>query len=485
MAIGNKLVDKLDLAIKTADTVKKVGTITKKNSIMRMAAPGMYQYQYLGSDAIETDVHLAITQALQMTFASNVCTAYSLNPLMSLKDYNNISDFVQSFHKNTAMPTNVKGAANTLGVSLAKESATTLEGANVEDAEVISVSLDRDFKPGSLEGLAMEAWSFVEDSLDTATLNDMYRPYDRTARIKKEKLADLQSANEGLSDTIDKLHNTVNDVNKTVRSKNGDTNEGIRSGAYKTVKTDKDGNPEKDKDGKVKMETHYTYQPRNFKNEIVRVQKLEAMEPTMVNVQVLCHGDKKGSMQFTQNVSLGVKVMPRIISSNVMIAAMAECCRNTHHILSRLLRWTKGEEKTLDFIFGWTAAKKKAIKENAKMEERWIGMSKRRKKAGPLGKITKEGIFPILTIVITTYEAEKIRELTSMDLTNYATALKLMNEYYLLAFGIYDNAQNTLKMLFDGDSDWSFTSIGAMKSIMSKTTDLLNQKQILTMMGRR
>lgn len=478
--ITDKIKNGISYAVRGADVAKKVSRVAKKNSIMRMAAPGIFQYQYMGPDDIEADVQLAICQALQLQYASAVCTAFSLNPEMALKKYENISDFVQSFHKNGDMPTNTKAL-----MTLAGESSIDVDA--IEDADVTGAVVDNEYQHEALASLALECWSDTESSLDMESFNDIYRPYDRTLRIKTEKLAALEAsfsqkfANVGKR--VDLISKGVNGLYEKGFNANDDL-EGPHSGSYVAAKVDYNtGKIIMNKDGTPQLERRYLNRDRTFKNEVVHVNKLEAMEPTMVNVSISCHGGT-GDGQWNQTVTIGVKVMPRIVKTPVLTTAVADMCKSTHHLINRILKFTKGEKKTLDFLFGVTASKKKAIQANVKQEIQVIEQQKRRKKLAKAGKVTGEGIFPILTIVITTYQADKIKELVGMDLTNAGTAKKLMDEYYLLAFGVYDTEQHILQILFDGDTNWALTSIGAMKSMMTKTTDLLNQRQLINLFGR-
>ena len=60
-----------------------------------------------------------------------------------------------------------------------------------------------------------------------------------------------------------------------------------------------------------------------------------------------------------------------------------------------------------------------------------------------------------------------------------------MNKYYLLSFGIYDTEQNTMKVMFDCDTDWGYTTIGSLASALKKTNDMFNQNDVLRIFGRR
>ena len=149
------------------------------------------------------------------------------------------------------------------------------------------------------------------------------------------------------------------------------------------------------------------------------------------------------------------------------------------------MKWTKHEVKTLDFILGISASKEKALHKDAKNEVKLINQSRKRKKLNGVGKFLKNEVLPTLSIVITSYEAAKIQEACGVDLNDLKQAAKIMNKYYLLSFGIYDTEQNTMKVLFDCDADWSYTTIGTMRAGVNKTTDVMNQNAIYQLFGRR
>ena len=202
----------------------------------------------------------------------------------------------------------------------------------------------------------------------------------------------------------------------------------------------------------------------------------------MINVTVLCHGKTEGS--FTQNVTIGVKTMPRVISSELMITSMIDVCQDTHKIF-KFLKWTKGEIKTLDALLGISNARKKVLEKNAKQEVKLINQAKKRRGNSILQRFLGNQVMPTLTIIITDYEAAMIKESCHVDLNNLSEAVRLMNKYFLLSFGIYDTKQNMLKVLFDCDDDWAYTTIGNLKSNTNKVNDVLSQNAVLGMFGRR
>lgn len=483
MAINAKDIDKaLDYTFTAANRVKDFSKLARRNSIMKMADPAMYQYPILMSNGIETPVAMAIAQAYQHTYAASVVTAYSLNPVMYMEKYKEPSDFVQKFHSNSGIPTNFRAAANALGATV-NESATEVEEVEF-DAEVTDASINSSFSTEALESYNIRAWDNVEDYVDNSSLNNIYRPYDRTQRILSEKVESLRVANEGLKESFNKLNGFMDDVNSSVTN-NPNEQSNVSLGAGKTyhqasARYDKDGNLIEVKDAGVKSVGRVD--ERRYTNAVVRNDRLDAMEPSMVNVQVVCHSKTAG--QFTQNLVIGVKAMVRLVASDLMIASISEACKDSNFIF-KFLKWTRGEKKTLDFVLGISSAKKKALEKNAKMETRILKQSQKRGKNGLLKRALNNEVLPTLTVVLTTYEVEKIKEICGVDLTDLKQAVRLMNKYYLLSIAIYDPAQNILQSLFDCDDDWSFVHIGAMKSMVNKATDLLNQNELQKMFGRR
>lgn len=475
--------------LRTSKAIQGAAKLASRKSIMTMAQPGMYQYPIVASSAIDTDVLMAICRAYQITYASNVATAYSLNPIMYLKDTPQLSDFVKRFHTNTVdfKDTNLNG----IGETLVNESAT--ETGETGDIVVENAIVNNEkFTKEDYVALNKSAWQNISDSLAMESLNDMYRPYDRTYRIMREKVDTMKAATEDFNGDLDNLHNVLDQVNQSVGSHGHyNTGKGINPSKDRNEAHDRGIDYTYDKHGNVRGEkVKHTDKisekkgatvVRNFKNEVVRNPQLEAMEPTMVNVQVVAHGDGE---QYVHNLTLGVKTMPRVISSDLMIAAMVEACKGAHGIF-KFLKWTKGEIKTVDFLLGFTSSKQKALEKNAKQELKFMKQSATRKKINGIGKFLKNDVLPTMSVVLTTYEVAKIKEACGVDLEDLKHAIKLMSKYYLLSFMIYDPDMGTIKVLFDSDANWGYTSISMMRSLMDKTKDLLNQNEVLRLTGRR
>lgn len=446
--------DKIDKAVATVlkggRSLQKFTKLASRKSIMTLAQPGMYQYPIIMSNDIETEYAMTIAKAYQLTFASSVATAFSLNPIMDRSETPQISDYVQKFHQNDPglMGINTYGAAKAMGL---ESDASIPEGAElaVESAKIAPIS------PMDALVLNASADDNLEEFLVMESLNDSYKPYARTERIINDKLSMMQTAQEAKGN--DKNKGKLNQMGGRDSINGGSTATGITGPVPKT------------------------------QYSVIRNNQLEAMEPTMVNVTIVAHGGKDASgsgEQSAHNVTLGVKAMPRLIESNLMVASMVEACQNSNAIF-KFLRWTKGEQKTLDIILGISDSKKKALKQNAKMEVRFLEQAKKRKKLNGIGKFMKNEVLPTTSIVLTSFEAEKIKEISGVDLSDIKMAIKLMNKYYLLSIGIYDTEQHTLKVLFDCDTDWGYTTINALRQKSDKINDVMVQNEILSMFGRK
>jgi len=464
-----KIANEAEMTAKVLQGVKNVGSLMKlsqRKSIMTMASPGMYMYPLIMSSGIDSDAQLALAKGFQMTYAAAVATAYSLNPLMDMDKVDNASDYVKKFHNNNAslLSADIKGVQQALG----------MEG--YEDAEV-KATVNHNIPAMDLVALNMYASGDIKDSLCTESLNDSYKPYTRTERIIKEKINAMKIAKEDAQDIVNSFGDHINDMGAKQTSLYNDGVYNRGTSTKTTITRDKDGNIEKTQT--VKDDIRKPVVQTQF-NQVVKNPQMESMEPTMVNVQVLVKGGKTPSI----NLTIGVKVMPRLVPTNLMIASMSEACRNSRTIF-KFLKWSKGEVGTFDAIFGVSDARSKVNSQNEQMEKRFLKQLKKRKRLNGVGKFFNNEVLPTTTIIITTYEAARIKDECHVDLDVLQNAVKLLNSYYLLAFGIYDTEQGTLKVLFDCDTDWGYTTITSLKSSVNKTNDLLNQNEIIKIFGRK
>lgn len=457
--------------LKNLRTVQGLTQLASRKSIMTMASPGLYQYPLIGSASIDPSVYMSLMKTYQLTLASSVAISYSLNGSMDRSEYGQISDYVKKFHQNdpSLLGANLTGLKTSMGVESLQE---IPEGSEVS-VESAVVANDQ-FSANDFLVMNLAAWDDTKSSLVLESLNDVYKPYIRTQKVLRDRISMAKAqkekaAMEGVWDALGGINDEVNGP------------EGSKNASGITPKTENLG---KDKNGKTKRGKGQAVIP-NFKNEVVKNDKLTAMEPTMVNVQIIAHGGKSagGKSQSVHNITLGVKVMPRIIDSDLMIASMIEACQESNAIF-KFIKWTKGEVKTLDALFGVSKSKARALQKGAKEQIKFLEQSKKRKTGNLVGKFTHNEALPTTNVVITSYEAERIKDATGVDLTDIKNAIKLMNKYFLLSFGIYDTERDILQVMFDCDTDWGHVSLSTMKAEILKITDVMDRNGINRLTGR-
>lgn len=491
------IANEADISAKVLRGIKNTSSLLKlaqRKSIMTMASPGMYMYPIIMSGSIDADAQTALAKGFQLTYAAAAATAYSLNPIMDLDKVDNASDYVKKFHNNNAslMSADIKGITSAFGLE-------SLIDVPVEDIDVYA-SIRKDIPVTDIAALTLEAVGNVKDSLCMESINNEYQPYKRTARIIEDKINQMNKATEAIDfdDTADSFGQNINQMINpnavTVKQRGQNiTTTNLADGSYKrtTTSTNETTTTKKRNSKTGEMETTQIVTKKGSGdkrdpsaqttfNQVIKNSQLDAMEPTMVNVQLVT----RGANTPTLNITLSVKAMPRLVPSNLMINAMTEACMNSKSIF-KFLKWQKGEVSTIDTIFGFSKARDAANASNEKMEKRFLKQLKKRKHLNLVGKFMNNEVLPTTTIIITSYEAARIKEECHVDLEVLQNAVKLLNNYYLLAFGIYDTEQGSLKVLFDCDTDWGYTTVTSLKSSVNKTNDLLNQNDIIKIFGRR
>lgn len=88
-----------------------------------------------------------------------------------------------------------------------------------------------------------------------------------------------------------------------------------------------------------------------------------------------------------------------------------------------------------------------------------MNLSKKRKMFDSLQKIKNAPVPPNMNIIITTYEAQKVYEITGVDLMDARQARMIIDKYYVLSFSIFDTETDEYRIMYDTDTDWSIHNI--------------------------
>ena len=416
---GQKMIENVNTAVSTGKVIAKYVSNT---SLTKLAKDSIFQFPVIISASIDNDEIFVMAKSFERSYASMMVSVISMSSYIDLNKYGKedyLVNFLRRFHSNTNI------------------------GGNIIASESISISDANILPQENVVGVNVAAlWDSVYESVDNTSINDMYRPFKRTTRILEDALEAGTFANKI---TVGTKKNTIATID------NADT---IAKIGQKNVVND-EGKP-----------------IRNSKsdkfNQVVKSDYMTDMAPTMINVTVVADATGKGAT-WTQSVVLGIKSMVRMVKSGVMVNNMMDAFKDRG--LFKWLSWTKGEISTAELIFG--AGKAMQDGYAAGKGDNWLKLLRERKMAQGINKILGKRLLPNASIVITESEALAIKEATGVDPHNPADVAKMMNKYFLLAFGIYDTENKLLDVMYDGESQFSTESIRELAAKNKKDTNLL------------
>lgn len=407
--------------IKNVNTAVSTGKVIAKyvsnTSLTKLAKDSIFQFPVIISASIDNDEIFVMAKSFERSYASMMVSVISMSSYIDLNKYGKedyLVNFLRRFHSNINI------------------------GGNIIASESISISDANILPQENVVGINVAAlWDSVYESVDNTSINDMYRPFKRTTRILEDaleagtfaKTITIGNTSIDNADTIAKTgqKNVVNDEGKPIRNSKSD----------------------------------------KF-NQVVKSDYMTDMAPTMINVTVVADATGKGAT-WTQSVVLGIKSMVRMVKSGVMVNNMMDAFKDRG--LFKWLSWTKGEISTAELIFG--AGKAMQDGYAAGKGDNWLKLLRERKMAQGINKLLGKRLLPNASIVITESEALAIKEATGVDPHNPADVQKMMNRYFLLAFGIYDTENKLLDVMYDGESQFSTESIRELAAKNKKDTNLL------------
>ena len=523
-----------------ANTAMEIKKATAKTSITRLTKDQIFQFPMIMSSDISSEENYHIVKTIERNYATLILAAITNEGVIDRDKYGNINQFLKRFHDNLDLP-------------FATESDT--------DYEVTNAVATEGYIPQE-ELRRMDAT--LESQLDCESINDMYRPFERTkskvntaleaartvsiateavdeyyfrvpkyARNKKGEIIkdpygnpvmDVDSSGNiqymyvlapedddkydemvekyGTSPrTMDYWKAQVNKVkreernaiNKTPdamkekietdkldfqrrkeaqrraerqedkeqRSKERDEDKADRRRERAEDKADRAREREEDNARRAREEANKALS--NVRGEMMKDVKFGGMMPTVLTITLANMKKEVGS--WSQQLIIGIRAVPRYLSPSIMIANMCEAFKD--RAIFNFLKFTKGELKWWDAILGLTSSRNRAI---SSTKNRWMKVLKAR--AEKNSKSMNKKYNPNTTIVITENEATLIKESCGIDPNSPSAVRKVMDKYFLLAFAIYDTEAKMMKIIFDGDVDYTHYSLRAMAAEAKKETDL-------------
>ena len=526
-----------------ANTAMEIKKATAKTSITRLTKDQIFQFPMIMSSDISSEENYHIVKTIERNYATLILAAITNEGVIDRDKYGNINQFLKRFHDNLDLP-------------FATESDT--------DYEVTNAVATEGYIPQE-ELRRMDAT--LESQLDCESINDMYRPFERT-KSKVNTALEAARAVSIATEATDRYYR----VPKYARDKKGNVIKD--SGGNPVLSTDKSGNIEymyvlapEDKDKQKETTNKYGSEPHsmsywktkvaaekrderdivnqtadqqkddiekeklkyqrmkdsqirsdrereraedkeqrareraedkadrrreraedkadrarereednarrareeankalsNVRGEMMKDVKFGGMMPTVLTITLANMKKEVGS--WSQQLIIGIRAVPRYLSPSIMIANMCEAFKD--RAIFNFLKFTKGELKWWDAILGLTSSRNRAI---SSTKNRWMKVLKAR--AEKNSKSMNKKYNPNTTIVITENEATLIKESCGIDPNSPSAVRKVMDKYFLLAFAIYDTEAKMMKIIFDGDVDYTHYSLRAMAAEAKKETDL-------------
>lgn len=502
-----------------ASSISRITSATAKSSATRLTKDQVFQFPIIMDADIDNDEKYPMIKSIEKNYASLIMLAITNQGYVDRDKFPQINDFLKQFHNND-------------GAAVFQ----SLDSFNLVDAIVQEGWMTKEEM--------VDIWATGMEGLDDTSINDMYKPYQRTAAKLTRAIENaldqrLKTALEAGDAMFYKIPKAVFDKDNNIRkdatgnnmyetdkfvyveasSKNAKLAK--QYGAAQTlggwhdseltqkiadaIKEEKQvGNIQRAftaKQNQLNREANAQNQKnqRDFqaqqaiqkhqwdleaeerkKQEDRRKEKLNALSsisggmmkddkfstlaPTMLTMTLANASKEKGN--WAQQLIIGVKAMPRMISQSLMINSMVEACKDRP--IFGFIKWTKGELNFVDVLFGWSEARNEV-----KSQARWLKVLRKRAKKNNRTRLVGAKANPNTTIIITDSDVHLIFEQCGVDLNNPGNVQKLMDKYFLLGFGIYDTEGKMLRIMYDGESDFTYQSLRSMIADSKKDQNLL------------
>lgn len=181
------------------------------------------------------------------------------------------------------------------------------------------------------------------------------------------------------------------------------------------------------------------------------IKKLNDMQPYVLELNLLA---TKGGTALAQYMkfTVGVKTTLHLGKSDVLVQNLVYVLKNKNPLFN-FVRWTTGEISLLkDIIFNINDIKFNVANKYDDTGKFITALKRMKKKPIKINRAGLSRTAPLGTIVITSYEYNKIKNEYGFDLKNLTFANKIMSELYLMCFVIMDEATQTVDILLDGST---------------------------------
>lgn len=418
---------------------KRVASNFAPKSIASMARDQIMQFPVYMSNLVNAEDAPVITKALEKQYSVLAMLALSNHLNYDSSKYQTVGDVISEIHNNNDNPNMLNYVMNL--VDNTKAIANAFEGTTR-----VQVNAD------DLAGL----WYGTDDEITTESINNQYLPNEGNIRKVEASISvalEANKANKKKKDDDDKEAKVdkADALPSSWDSTLGTSDYGFRGSNAKAG----------------------TYQPELLKTND---QTLLNAAPTVVMATMMIDNQKRDFM-------IAIKAMCHVVPTQQMVSMLVDAVQN-NQLAFKIIKWSKGEQHFVrDFIFDISNARANA--NNMKNAGAWTYALKRRKEASKAFVGGGAPVSPISTLVVTDVEVEAVKAACGIDISRDDVAAKLIKDYFLLAFMIYNTQTKAIMTMIDSDKNRGFvtTNINGLKSGNKKDTGL-EAKDLIKLLGR-
>lgn len=418
---------------------KRVASNFAPKSIASMARDQIMQFPVYMSNLVNAEDAPVITKALEKQYSVLAMLALSNHLNYDSSKYQTVGDVISEIHNNNDNPNMLNYVMNL--VDNTKAIANAFEG-------TIRVQVNAD----DLAGL----WYGTNDEITTESINNQYLPNEGNIRKVEASISvalEANKANKKKKDDNDKEAKVdkADALPASWDSSLGTSDYGFRGSNAKAG----------------------TYQPELLKTND---QTLLNAAPTVVTATMMIDNQKRDFM-------IAIKAMCHVVPTQQMVSMLVDAVQN-NQLAFKIIKWSKGEQHFVrDFIFDISNARANA--NNMKNAGAWTYALKRRKEASKAFVGGGAPVSPISTLVVTDVEVEAVKAACGIDISRDDVAAKLIKDYFLLAFMIYNTQTKAIMTMIDSDKNRGFvtTNINGLKAGNKKDTGL-DAKDLIKLLGR-
>lgn len=408
---------------------KAGGKMTQKrySSIATRAKEGILQFQVIASDSIDMDILTMISKALERQYSTFVQVVYSMHSVANINDQQGIEDYLQQFHQNEVLPTDLKR-------QIINQASRLAESYNQEQLGQIIV--ETVICEGSSNKVVYQNKEYLRDVLESfrkEKLNDKFNPYNTTMEATRTSKRTVDTFDYN----YDEVRGTYIPVNRKSRTEYID-------------EPDKEEEPEK--------------RVISLPNKVLTdndVKKSNELIPTTLTLRIN-YQDNTGKIVGTQDFIIGVKTILHPVSSSEMVANLSTVSKGK---MFNFIRCTTGEISFFkDFLLAIDESKTDVVNRSNGSSGWWIALKRR----STLAKLKRnlyigKQLLPNATIIASKEEADYIKINTGIDILDPSFIKTIMDKYFLLGFVVVDKSMQVAYFMFDGDRELQTLSFSALE----------------------